>query len=67
VAETNNNFTLPKKVGGTIVGANKADNMSGSADRITLLRDANGDGVFEVRKVILSGLNQPFGMLVLNN
>lgn len=66
VAETNNNFNVPKKIGGAIIGANKADNMSGSADQITLLRDANSDGVFEVRKVILSGLNQPFGMLVLN-
>jgi len=40
---------------GTVTGS--------SADRITLLRDADGDGVAEVRSVLLTGLNQPFGML----
>ncbi len=33
-----------------------------SADRITLLRDANGDGVAETRSVFLDGLHSPFGM-----
>ena len=33
-----------------------------SANRITLLRDANGDGVAEMRTVFLQGLNSPFGM-----
>ncbi|MEA3035969.1 MAG: hypothetical protein QOH04_1734 [Sphingomonadales bacterium] len=33
-----------------------------SANRITLLRDADGDGLAETRTVFLSGLNAPFGM-----
>jgi glucose/arabinose dehydrogenase len=33
-----------------------------SANRITLLRDANRDGVAEQRFVLIEGLNQPFGM-----
>ncbi|MFO1035793.1 MAG: sorbosone dehydrogenase family protein [Geminicoccaceae bacterium] len=33
-----------------------------SPNRITLFRDANGDGVAEVREVFLDKLNQPFGM-----
>jgi len=33
-----------------------------SADRITLLRDADGDGVAELSSVLLQNLNQPFGM-----
>jgi glucose/arabinose dehydrogenase len=33
-----------------------------SANRITLLRDADGDGTPEVRSVFLEGLNSPFGM-----
>jgi len=37
-----------------------------SANRITLLRDADRDGKAEVRHVFLSGLNQPFGMLLLD-
>jgi glucose/arabinose dehydrogenase len=36
-----------------------------SANRITLLRDADGDGVAEVRSVFLSGLNSPFGMVLV--
>jgi glucose/arabinose dehydrogenase len=36
-----------------------------SANRITLLRDADGDGVAETRSVFISGLNSPFGMMVL--
>lgn len=38
-----------------------------SADRITLLRDANGDGVAEVRTVFLKGLRSPFGMALVGN
>src|SRR5687768_10178926 len=33
-----------------------------SANRITLLRDADGDGAAETRMVFLSGLNSPFGI-----
>jgi glucose/arabinose dehydrogenase len=36
-----------------------------SANRITLLRDADGDGVAETRSVFLSGLNSPFGMVLV--
>lgn len=33
-----------------------------SANRITLLRDTNGDGVADMRKTFAEGLNSPFGM-----
>lgn len=36
-----------------------------SADRITLLRDQDGDGVAETRSVLLSGLRSPFGMALV--
>jgi glucose/arabinose dehydrogenase len=36
-----------------------------SANRITLLRDVDGDGVAEVRTVFLEGLNSPFGMALV--
>ncbi|HUB44610.1 MAG TPA: sorbosone dehydrogenase family protein [Acetobacteraceae bacterium] len=45
----------------------RADAMGVSANRITLLRDADGDGVAEIREVFLDGLNQPFGMALLND
>ncbi len=36
-----------------------------SANRITLLRDADGDGKAETRSVFLQGLNSPFGMALV--
>jgi glucose/arabinose dehydrogenase len=36
-----------------------------SANRITLLRDADGNGVAETRSVFISGLNSPFGMVLV--
>ncbi|WP_236899877.1 PQQ-dependent sugar dehydrogenase [Devosia sp. SL43] len=38
-----------------------------SANQITLLRDADGDGVPEVREVFMSGLSQPFGMALVGS
>ena len=38
-----------------------------SANRITLLRDTKGDGVADVRSVLLEGLNSPFGMALVGN
>jgi len=37
-----------------------------SADRITLLRDTDRDGVADVRTVFASGLKSPFGMTLAN-
>ena len=38
-----------------------------SADRITLLRDTNGDGLADQRTVLLSGLHSPFGMALVGD
>ena len=38
-----------------------------SANRITLLRDTDGDGVADVRSNFLEGLNSPFGMALIGN
>src|SRR3954462_7085101 len=38
-----------------------------SPNRITLLRDADKDGVAEIREPLLEGLRQPFGMALLND
>ena len=38
-----------------------------SANRITLLRDTDGDGVAETRNVFLQGLQSPFGMVLVGN
>jgi glucose/arabinose dehydrogenase len=38
-----------------------------SPNRITLLRDADGDGVAETKAAFLEGLSQPFGMALLGD
>jgi glucose/arabinose dehydrogenase len=43
----------------------KAGGAVPSANRITLLRDADGDGVAETRSVLLRGLTAPFGMALV--
>ena len=45
----------------------RADAMGRSANRITLLRDADGDGVAETREAFLEGQNQPFGMALVGD
>jgi glucose/arabinose dehydrogenase len=45
----------------------KAGGAVPSANRITLLRDADGDGVAELRTPFLTGLNSPFGMALVGN
>jgi glucose/arabinose dehydrogenase len=37
------------------------------ANRITLFRDTNADGLPDLRKIFLDNLNRPLGMLVLGN
>ena len=38
-----------------------------SANRITLLRDTDGDGIANLRSVLLENLNSPFGMALVGN
>jgi glucose/arabinose dehydrogenase len=41
--------------------------MGASANRITLLRDTDGDGVAETREEFLKGQSQPFGMALVGD
>ena len=45
----------------------RADAMGVSANRITLLRDQDGDGVAETREVFLENQSQPFGMALVDD
>jgi glucose/arabinose dehydrogenase len=38
-----------------------------SANRITLLRDSDGDGIAETKSTLLSGLSSPFGMALVGD
>ena len=58
-----------KGIKGRVMGSymKKAGSAVPSANRITLFRDADGDGVPELRQVFLEGLNSPFGMALVGN
>jgi len=58
-----------KSIKGWVMGQvmKRAGAATPSANRITLLRDSDGDGVAELRSVLLAGLNSPFGMALVGN
>ncbi len=69
VAETN---SPPRQTGGItgwVMGLlfHWAGADGASANRITLLRDTNGDGVADFRSRFLTGLNSPFGMALVGD
>lgn len=63
-AKPNNAFSLRGWITSKFMA--KAGAGVASADRITLLRDADKDGVVEEQKVLLAGLNSPFGMALVD-
>ncbi|MBY0582683.1 MAG: sorbosone dehydrogenase family protein [Sphingomonas sp.] len=67
VAETN---SPPRNVGGItglVMGylMKQGGAAVPSANRITLLRDTNGDGVADLKTVLIAGLNSPLGMALV--
>jgi glucose/arabinose dehydrogenase len=68
VAEANTERKgIKKEVVNVVTGRNKSERSGASANRITLFRDTNNDGKPDMREVFLTGLNQPFGMLVIGD
>ena len=71
VAETNAPARMARKRGlrdwiqGLVM--KRAGARAPSADRITLLRDADGDGTAESRTVFLENLSSPFGMALVGD
>ncbi len=49
------------------VFVSQAQTRGDGANAVILLRDMNNDGIPDMRETFLSGLNKPFGMLILNN
>src|ERR1700730_10566258 len=45
----------------------RASALGESANRITLFRDTNRDGIAETRDIFMEGLNQPFGMALVGD
>ena len=56
----------PKDVIAGFIKAKGTTDVKGG-DRLTLLRDADGDGTFEGRAVFADGLNAPYGLALIGN
>jgi glucose/arabinose dehydrogenase len=56
---------LQDRIAGWLMG--RAGATGRSANRIILLRDADGDGVAETRRIYISGLNSPYGMALMGD
>src|SRR6201994_2614890 len=69
VAESNQIAGKPRSVFHYAMQATmrRARALGTSANRITLFRDGDGDGVAEHRSVFMEGLSQPFGMALVGN
>jgi glucose/arabinose dehydrogenase len=67
ISQANTEVKGLKKIGADIIGASKSEDLNKSANNIILLRDTNGDGTADIKFIFLSGLNQPFGMLILGS
>lgn len=65
VAEANTEIKGFGRLPMELIGYTRAQRSDKSANRITRLHDADGDGFYESRSVLLAELNQPFGMQVL--
>ncbi len=67
IAETNTVLHGVKKFGASISRKIKTQNLGESANRIRLFRDTDKNGSYETANIFAENLNQPLGMLVLNN
>ncbi|MBC8151734.1 MAG: sorbosone dehydrogenase family protein [Bacteroidetes bacterium] len=68
VAESNTERTgIKAKAKSLVTGQGKSEHNGASPNRIIVLRDTNRDGKPDLRETFLTGLNQPFGMLILDN
>ncbi|MBL0355535.1 MAG: sorbosone dehydrogenase family protein [Chitinophagaceae bacterium] len=67
IAESNTILKGILKFGAKISRKIKTQHIGESANRITLFRDSNKDGIVDQRFVFAENLNQPFGMLILGN
>ena len=58
-----------KGIKGKVMGAvqKKAGAAAPTANRIVLLRDADGDGIAETKTVFIDALDSPFGMALVGN
>lgn len=67
VVLSNSERSTKEKVANVVTGKAKSEVAGQSANTILLYRDADKDGKPELTTTFLTGLNQPYGMLIIGN
>jgi glucose/arabinose dehydrogenase len=67
VVLSNSERSAKDKVVGAITGKSKSEVAGESANTVVLLRDPNKDGIPELKSNFLTGLNQPYGVLIIGS
>lgn len=67
VVLSNSERTVAEKVVNKITGKSKAEVAGKSANTVVLLRDSNKDGKPDLQTNFLSGLSQPYGVLIIGD
>ncbi|MCX2585123.1 PQQ-dependent sugar dehydrogenase [Pedobacter sp. MR22-3] len=67
VVLSNSERSTKEKVANAVTGKSKSEVAGQSANTILLYRDADKDGKPELTTTFLTGLNQPYGMLIIGN
>lgn len=67
VVLSNSERNTKEKIANALSGKDKAEVSGSSANTVLLYRDANKDGKPELQTTFLSGLDQPYGVLIIGN
>jgi glucose/arabinose dehydrogenase len=67
VVLSNSERNTKEKIANALSGKDKAEVSGSSANTVLLYRDSNNDGKFDLRTTFLSGLDQPYGVLIIGN
>ena len=67
VVLSNSERNTKEKIANALSGKDKAEVSGSSANAVLLFRDTNNDGKFDLRTTFVSGLDQPYGVLIIGN
>ncbi|QNK62191.1 sorbosone dehydrogenase family protein [Pedobacter sp. PAMC26386] len=67
VVLSNSERNTKEKIANALSGKDKAEVSGSSANTVLLFRDTNKDGKFDLQTTFLSGLDQPYGVLIIGN
>lgn len=67
VVLSNSERNTKEKIANALSGKDKAEVSGSSANTVLLYRDADKDGKPELQSTFLSGLDQPYGVLIIGN